>query len=382
MRAVFVTHNYPRDASDVAGSFLHPLAAALVERGVDVRVIAPSDRGRGGAETRDGVAITRVRYASADDETFAYTGTMSDALRSPKGLRALGSMISALRRETRAAVEGNADAVAHAHWWAPSGMAVPSTVPSVITCHGTDVRMLARGGPLQWIGRRVLRRARVVTTVSRPFAEVITSRTGVDVPLDAVQPMPVASVARPQSVGGGGLVVIGRLTPQKRVHLALLAYAALRARGTMLPLTVVGGGAAMNELVALANELGVGAHVRFTGPMPPAAVPTVLATADCLIMTAQDEGLGLVAAEALMQGVPVVTCVDSGGVLDLVPADGAGRVVPADPYAIAGAVESILATPDLSRERARVLGARLSQDLSPAHVADRAIGWYERALGR
>jgi glycosyltransferase involved in cell wall biosynthesis len=320
-----------------------------------------------------------VRYAAPADETFAYTGTMSESLRSPRGLRALASMISSLRREATAALVGSPRAVVHAHWWVPAGIATPSDVRSVITCHGTDVRLLAKGGPFQWIGRRVLRRARVVTTVSRPFAEAITERTGVTIADDAIQPMPVATTQRPPSTGGGGLVVIGRLTAQKRVDLALRAYAALRARVVALPLTVVGDGAAFAELVALAASLGVGEHVRFTGAMAPAAVPGVLATADCCVMTAQEEGLGLVAAEALMQGVPVVVCTDGGGVLDVVPASGGGRVVPPDAFAIAGAVESILAD-DGAKQAAAELGRAWAQRLSPGFVAERAIGWYERAL--
>ncbi len=379
MRVVFVTHNYPRSAGDVAGAFLHPLALALRERDVDVRVIAPSDRGKGGDDILDGIPVKRVRYAGAEQETFAYSGTMSEAVKSPRGLRALASMIASLRKEARSAVGMSRDTVVHAHWWVPAGVAVPSAVRSVVTCHGTDVRLLAKGGPFQWIGRRVLRRARVVTTVSRPFAEMITARTGVAMPDDTIQPMPVLRIERPLSSGGGGFVVIGRLTPQKRVELAVRAYAVFRDRGTSLPLTIVGDGVAMSSLVELVASLGIRAHVKFSGALAPAAIPAALSTADGLLMTAQEEGLGLVAAEALMQGVPVIACTDGGGVLDIVPSDGGGRVVPPDAFAIAGAMESILSDAGARGAAAR-LGEAWAAKLSPAVVADRAIGWYQRAL--
>lgn len=48
MRVVFLTHNYPRWPGDLSGSFLGTLAAALVRRGIEVRVVAPSDAGQGG----------------------------------------------------------------------------------------------------------------------------------------------------------------------------------------------------------------------------------------------------------------------------------------------------------------------------------------------
>ena len=66
MRVVFLTHNYPRHAGDIAGAFLHPLATALRARGIDVRVVAPSDQGKGGEDEVDGVPVVRARYAAPD----------------------------------------------------------------------------------------------------------------------------------------------------------------------------------------------------------------------------------------------------------------------------------------------------------------------------
>ena len=60
MRVVFLTHNYPRWPGDLSGSFLATLAAALVRRGIEVRVLAPSDEGKGGEEERDGVLLTSL----------------------------------------------------------------------------------------------------------------------------------------------------------------------------------------------------------------------------------------------------------------------------------------------------------------------------------
>ena len=379
MRVVFVTHNYPRTSDDVAGAFLHPLALALVDRGVDVRVVAPSDRGRGGSGMLDGVPVTRVRYASAENETYAYTGTMREAMTSVTGIRALRSMVSSLRREAARVAAEKSGSVVHAHWWVPAGMAAPVGVPLVITCHGTDARLLTRGGIVQWLGRRVLRRADVVTTVSKALASTITERTGVDVAPDAIQPMPVTDVERNPSRGGGGLIVIGRLTPQKRVDLALRAFAALRERGNDLSLRIVGDGVERPRLEELAREYKVNAHVRFMGEVAPDAIPALLETADGLLMTAQEEGLGLVAAEAIMQGVPVVACTDGGGVHDVVPPAGAGRIVAPDAFVIAGAVEEMLADHAAARA-ARELASAWRERLSPRFVASRAVGWYERAL--
>ena len=101
MRVVFLTHNYPRWPGDVSGAFLGTLAAALVRRGVNLRVVAPSDGGEGGEGVIDGVPVRRVRYAGAAAETIAYRGTMQSALRRPGGWRALAGLWRALKRAAR-----------------------------------------------------------------------------------------------------------------------------------------------------------------------------------------------------------------------------------------------------------------------------------------
>lgn len=379
MRAVFLTHNYPRYAGDVAGGFLHPLAVALKKRGVDVRVVAPSDEGQGGREELDGIPVRRVRYGDAEAETLAYRGTMATAIRTPQGLRSLARLNRAFRAGATAELAGADEAVVHAHWWFPAGVAAPATVPLVITCHGTDVRLLERNLFIRWLGRRTLRRARVVTTVSRPWAEMLERLGGVHVPPDRVQPMPVNDVARPVSTGGGGVVVIGRLSEQKRVDLAIGAYVDARSHGLTTPLTIVGDGPARAALQTMAGGLGLKDAIHFVGEVSPSRVPEFLATADCCLMTAESEGLGLTAAEALMQGVPVVVCRDGGGVLDVVPATGAGRVVAPEAGAISAGLRELLADPG-ARAAAKVAGELWRRRLSPDVVAERCLGWYRQAL--
>lgn len=382
MRVVFLTHNYPRHPADVAGGFLHPLAMALRARGVDLRVVAPSDAGKGGRDVVDGVPVRRVRYAEAADETLAYTGTMASATKSPRGLRALAGMIRALRRGAREELADLAagSSVVHAHWWIPAGLASPPEVPMVLTCHGSDARLLETSQLARLLARGPLRRARVVTTVSNELARLIERRSGVQIdPEDGVQPMAVTLVDRPWTQGGGGIVVIGRLVEQKRVHLALRAYAIARQRGLTLPLTIAGDGVARAALRMLAGGLQLGEEVRFLGEVAPADVPALLAQADLALMPAVGEGFGLVAAEALMQGVPVIACRDGGGLLDVVPESGAGRVVAATPEALAAGLLDLL-NDSTARDAARFEGARWRERLSPDFVAERCLGWYRRAL--
>jgi glycosyltransferase involved in cell wall biosynthesis len=189
-------------------------------------------------------------------------------------------------------------------------------------------------------------------------------------------PIEVANYQR-WSRGGGGLLVVARLTRQKRVDLALRALALVRDQELLL--TVVGEGPERADLEALRDRLGIGARVRFLGSRTPAQVAEALSEVDLALFPAENEGFGLAAAEALMAGVPVVACEDGGGVLSVVPASGAGRVARPQPEALARAIEDLLGD-RTAGERARQEGLRWREALSPAHVAEVVEGWYREAL--
>ncbi|HET9152009.1 MAG TPA: glycosyltransferase [Gemmatimonadales bacterium] len=379
MRVVFLTHNYPRHAGDLSGAFLSTLARALAARGVEVRVIAPSDRGTGGDETDGPVTVRRVRYASPRQETLAYRGSMADAVRTVGGLRALAGLWRALRRAAAEELAAGADLL-HVHWWIPGGLAAPKGAPYVITSHGTDAAMLQRSSLARRLARPVYRRARVVTAVSREMAGWIQNASGVAVPPGHVHPMPADTTRYGWSEGGAGAVVVARLTAQKRVDLAVRAIALVAHLGARLPLTIVGDGPERANLAALASELGIARDVRFTGALPTSEIPEVLRHADLMYFPAVGEGFGLAAAEAFMSGVPVIACWDGGGVLDIVPETGAGRRTLPSADAIADATLDLLAD-DSRILKAREAGQLWRKRLQPDTVAQVCEGWYREALG-
>lgn len=381
LRIVFLTHNYPRHPGDVSGAFLATLARALIARGHTIQVIAPSDRGETGAPELDGVPVLRVRYAAPARETLAYRGTMQEAIRHAPSWPALFGLWRALRRATRRELARGADLV-HAHWWVPGGLAAPPEAPLVLTIHGTDGAILRRSSLARRVARPVFHRSAVVSAVSRSLAKDITSALGRAIPDRHLQPMPV-DVARFDrwSTGGGGLVVLSRLSAQKRVDLALRAQALLQRDGPRLPLRVIGDGPEAGRLRQLAAELGLGDTVHFEGAVPPDQVPSRLGDADCMLFPALQEGFGLVAAEALMCGVPVVGCTDGGGIRDILPAGPGpgGALASPDPAAVAGAVRAVLQRPE-RLELARRQGAEWRRKLAPETAAAACEGWYREAL--
>jgi glycosyltransferase involved in cell wall biosynthesis len=81
-----------------------------------------------------------------------------------------------------------------------------------------------------------------------------------------------------------------------------------------------------------------------------------------------------------MAGVPVVACWDGGGVLDVVPESGAGRLTLPAPEAMSDAILDLLNDAD-HRALTRLVGESWRARLAPDHVAEICEGWYREALG-
>src|SRR3989454_9753197 len=249
---------------------------------------------------------------------------------------------------------------------------------SVVTLHGMDVVLLERSAAARLLARRVLRGAAAVTAVSSDLADRAARAANLDRERIVVQPMPIEAARFTRtSQGGGGVVTVGRLMPRKRLDLLLEALARLRAAGRTLPLQIVGAGPGRPYLERRVAELGLGRQVRFLGEVPPTRIPEAIGDADVFAFPALGEGFGLAAAEALLLGVPVVASRDGGGVRDIVPESGAGRLVTPDPPEIARAIEQLLCDPD-ARRLAAAAGAALRRRLDPAAVAERFEALYRR----
>ena len=380
MRVVFLTHNYPRWPGDYSGAALAVLARALVRRGVSVRVVALGGDDAAERTEQEGILIRRVRIPSRLGQTVFDQDAFAARLRSPRRW----DLLLRLRRRLRVAAEREVSAGAdlvHAHWWMPSGWAAPARVPQVLTLQGTDAGLIRSSRLARAAARRLLGRTSLITAVSRSIGETFQNVTGRFVGTEHVHPLPIESRGRPWTRGGSGAVMMARLDAAGRVGLALETVALLASRGHKLPLTVIGEGRRRDALQQQARHLGVSELVRFVGGMPPDQALGHLARADLMLLTTQGELSAVPAQEALISGVPVVTCWDSGAPVDVVPQAGAGRLSLPAAEALAECVMSVRADRD-ALAASRLVGEAWRTRLAPDHVAQVYEGWYRDALGR
>jgi glycosyltransferase involved in cell wall biosynthesis len=132
-------------------------------------------------------------------------------------------------------------------------------------------------------------------------------------------------------------LVVSRLGMEKNVELAIDAL----ARVGELRLAIVGEGPHRAALEERVRRLGLAGRVRFVGNVARERLPDVYASCDAFIFPSTTDTQGLVLAEALAAGLPVVAaeCEASRDVLS-----GSGRVVPPDAGAMAAALRDALVT--------------------------------------
>jgi glycosyltransferase involved in cell wall biosynthesis len=148
VRVCWVTTCFPRFEGDHSANFLLTLARGLVERGIELTVVAPHHPGSARQERFSGIEVQRFVYAfPVSAECLAYGNGIPSNFRDSHfaKLQAPGFGMSGLIAAFRAAKKAH---VIHAFWTPSTLMAAPSKflrgTPIVVTLLGSDIRSAPR----------------------------------------------------------------------------------------------------------------------------------------------------------------------------------------------------------------------------------------------
>jgi glycosyltransferase involved in cell wall biosynthesis len=269
-------------------------------------------------------------------------------------------------------------------WSAPYGMlaGLISRCPTVAVVNGPAPAWRRRQ---EWLVRRVIRHLDAVVSVSDasaraieptlglPRGKVRTIYNGVDIGSTGS-----ADGGAITSTGRSGPVVgaVARLASEKGVDVLLRAMALLPG----IRAVVAGDGPEREPLERLAHELGIASQITFAGWVE-APWPNHF-TADVLVVPSRREGFGLVAAEALMAGIPVVASA-VGGLSEVLEEGAAGLLVPPeDPTALACAIDAVLTDSQSARTRAARGLESARERFEPTVMARAYEALYEELAGR
>ncbi|HTO72622.1 MAG TPA: glycosyltransferase, partial [Gemmatimonadales bacterium] len=238
MRVLCLAHSYPRFPTDPVGSFVLRLSVALKHEGVESLVLVPAAEGLAAAESYEGIPVQRYHYAPRSWETLAYAGTMADQVRS--GMQAKAALLGLIwsgRRAAQRAIRDFKPDLIHAHWWFPGGLvawaAAGSRLPWIVTMHGSDLRVAARGRLGGRLFREVASRARTITTVSSWMAAEARELVPGLQPVVAPMPLAVELFSPGRERQRDRLLFVGKLNRQKGFSFLLEALAAMKHRPTV-----------------------------------------------------------------------------------------------------------------------------------------------------
>jgi glycosyltransferase involved in cell wall biosynthesis len=149
------------------------------------------------------------------------------------------------------------------------------------------------------------------------------------------------AVARPR------VLAVARMYPRKRLEDLLEAAALLRGRIPAVEIRIVGEGPESARLRARHAALGLGGTVTFLGEVSTEMLAVEYVSAECFCLPTVQEGFGLVFAEAMAAGLPVVSC-RAAAVPEIVEDRRTGFLVnPRSPDELAMALETLLTNPGL-----------------------------------
>ena len=136
----------------------------------------------------------------------------------------------------------------------------------------------------------------------------------------------------------------------------------------------------LNQVEAVARELGVADHVVWTGMRDD--VEELLAAVDLLAHAALEEPLSRVLLEAMTAGLPIVATDVTGTRECITPGETGVLVPPEDPDALAEAIVALLGDPARRHRLGRAAQRQVARDFSPQTTASRTEAVFERVVSR
>jgi 1,2-diacylglycerol 3-alpha-glucosyltransferase len=173
-----------------------------------------------------------------------------------------------------------------------------------------------------------------------------------------------------------------RFAPKKNLFRLLQAYARYRqgAGSAAWSLVIVGEGELKDDLIALRDQLGLGASVQFAGPKKYHELPAYYGLASAFIHASTTEQWGLVVNEAMASGLPVLVSERCGCAQDLVQPGVNGILFnPTDIDALAQAMRDVAAE-SCDRQAMGQASQEIVAHWSPDHFAKNLAKAAEAAL--
>ncbi|MCD6264956.1 MAG: glycosyltransferase [Deltaproteobacteria bacterium] len=333
-----LTTSFPRFKGDPAGIFIYNLCLQLIEKGIDIEVIAPHDHGCEFLENWDGIRIHRFPYFYPFKyQRLCYgAGILQNVRQSVPAMVQLPFFVIAEILYSLRTIKRCKTDLIHAHWSMPQGLTGVLCryiygVPCVTTIHGSDIYGL-RLPLINALNAKVIQCSNACTANSKLTGRAsreISSRGDIEIIPMGIDPSffkrsrEVGHLRKRFGVGGKSILFVGRLIDLKGIDYLIKAVPKVLERYPKTKLLLVGSGPQKDRLINLSRSLGITNTVLFIGELGQEELPKFYSLATVFVLPSvvnekgETEGLGVVLLEAMACGIPVIGS-NVGGIPDII----------------------------------------------------------------
>lgn len=357
LTVIMLSWEYPPEVVGGLARHVYALSRELAHQGHRVFVLTRAAAGLPAEAVEEGVEVRRlIPYFHEPHDFLLWVSHLNFALMEA-GVDLLRSLESG--------------AILHAHDWltafAARGLKHLFRLPLVATIHATEH---GRNGGIRDAGQQYINdvewwltyEAWRVVVCSQAMRREVRDLFGLSddkvrvIPNGVDLSLPPPGEAPPRDVLAAPderlIIQVGRLVPEKGAAVLIRALPSLLQRHRVRAL-ICGAGSYREELIHLAQRLGLADRVQFPGWLPDGQVQHLYRLADVAVVPSLYEPFGIVALEAMATGAPLVVS-DVGGLGEIVAHGKTGlKVAPGNPEALAEAIATLLS----SRRTARRLAA-------------------------
>jgi glycogen(starch) synthase len=394
MRILMLAWEYPPNVVGGLGRHVAELAPALVQQGLQVRVVTPvAQLTNSVSSMEDGVWVYRLLHPPLETLGNFYQAVLE-----------VNQRMSAYLEQT--SQQNDPCDLIHVHDWLTSfaGIALQQAwnCPLIATVHATE-RGRYRGRldtPLQQAidnaERQLVERAEQVIVCSRHMANEV--QYFFQTPLDKLAVIPngvnvtelqgknnspaelAAFRAKYAAPSEQLIFTISRLVYEKGVHLIIQALPRILQECPQARLVIAGQGPEADNLKQQAQNLGVADRVSFIGFVADKERNLFFKVADCAVFVSLYEPFGIVALEAMALGCPLVVS-DIGGFSEVVKHAETGiKVYPDNVDSTAWGITHALKNPEWVSKLAVKARQTVAELFNWPRIARRTYEIYRRTV--
>lgn len=218
----------------------------------------------------------------------------------------------------------------------------------------------------------------VVSRWGIPIEKITVVPSGVDTDIFCPATPEVSYIKAKYHIDSRYCLFVGQLRSRKGVDYLLRAFS--NQGDKRIRCVVVGDGPERRKLFEMAEDLGLGDRVIFTGAVPFEDLLKLYSEAEFFILPTLAEGLPLVILEAFASGLPVIST-NVGGIPEIVEDGHNGFIVPPrDVVALSECIKVLAENQKLRKKMGETARGKAVERFAWRAVARKTLSVYEKAI--